>query len=810
MTHRHVGSRHPFVFAPWTAAGRDRLGDSADHHKHKHKHNHDHNAPVWAVWEPFRMGTVKNTQPAGPNTPALDRVKRSGFVATLDPALVSGHSVPNENTVQLILSHLNPDPGMKILVLGGGSGYLPAVLSRLVAKVVSVEIIPSLALLAKDRYQKLGYDNITVLVGDGNQGAMAEAPFDAIVVCSPSIWSKSFLFDQVRANGRLLCIETNSDGKDVLIEYQHNNLHKLERQELVSLPAAPSKEEILIELGLGTVDTIREAKKRALAKGTLIVDELRHITHVDETELYRSLSERYKLDIGNFEEMLRRAQPKLFERFPRAFLDNNRLIPLYVESNRMTVATTDTDASLKEICMMYPEFSGVEKILVTPTDFRRLWSTLSLCAKCNQNINLAADTVGLTEEELQDKSEPPFGAHLVSLFEALLLDAVSESASDIHVEQYGDNIRLRLRVDGDLHNLTYYALSPAEARGLVNVIKLRADLDIAERRRPQGGRSRLRVGESLFDLRVQIQPSLHGEHVVIRLLPQSSELIGIESLGLSPAIANHYRRLVDNPAGLVLVVGPTGSGKSTTLYAGLQVLAKDGRRKVITVEDPIEYSINDIQQTQVRPDIGFSFADAMRSFVRQDPDVILVGEIRDYETALEAIRASQTGHVVLSTLHSNDAVDALQRIFDLGIQPNSIASELLAIIAQRLAKRICQKCKHEIAPDPAILAELFPDGAPKNFRCFQGKGCDYCGNRGTKGRIGVIEYMQANNDIRDAISRKPPVGELRRLALDAGLVTMRDSALDHVILGNIPLSELPRILPAERMAPEARWQWGRG
>jgi len=571
-----------------------------------------------------------------------------------------------------------------------------------------------------------------------------------------------------------------------------------------------NKEEILIELGVATEDTIREAKKRAKEKGTWLIDELRQLAHLDDLELYRALSTRYEMPLGNVDLLLRKAQLKYFASFPKAFLEHNHIIPLYSVNKILTVATPDPDASVVEIISMYPDLIDIEKILVTPTDFRRLWSALSLCIEGKQDLAPLTPPVNALDKNLLDKSQTDFEAHLVSLFEALLLDAVAENASDIHIEQYGNNVRLRLRVDGELHDLTHYTISSSEVKGLINVVKLRSDLNIAERRLPQGGRSRLRVGNSVFDLRVQTQPSLHGEHVVIRLLPQSSTLIGIEGLGFAPAIANHYKRLLDNPAGLVLVVGPTGSGKSTTLYAGLQLLAKDVSRKVITVEDPIEYSINNIQQTQVRPDIGFSFSDAMRSFVRQDPDVILVGEIRDHETAMEAIRASQTGHVVLSTLHCNDAVDAMQRIFDLGIHANSIASELLAVIAQRLAKRICPKCKTEVKPDPKILAELFPDGAPKSFRCFKGTGCDHCGKRGTKGRVGVVEYMQANADIRDAISKHPPIGELRRLALDAGLITMRDSALDHVIQGNIPLSELPRILPAERMAPEARWQWGQG
>jgi type IV pilus assembly protein PilB len=332
-------------------------------------------------------------------------------------------------------------------------------------------------------------------------------------------------------------------------------------------------------------------------------------------------------------------------------------------------------------------------------------------------------------------------------------------------------------------------------------------MDIAEKRLPQGGRSQLRAGGKGYDLRIQVQPSLHGEAVVIRLLPQSGNIVAIEDLGMEAATAKHYRRLLDNPSGLVLVVGPTGSGKSTTLYAGLSELANDGRRKVITIEDPIEYSMDNIQQTRTRPEIGFNFADGMRSFVRQDPDVILVGEIRDIETAQEAIRASQTGHVVLSTLHANDAVDALQRIFDLEVHPNSIASELTGVIAQKLAKRICEHCRTEADIDEAITAELFPDGTPGNFRCFVGTGCESCSGRGTRGRVAVVEYMQVNAEIRSAIATREPIARLRAIALDSGLATMRDSALNHVIAGTIPLSEVRRVLPVERMAPEKRGGW---
>lgn len=361
-------------------------------------------------------------------------------------------------------------------------------------------------------------------------------------------------------------------------------------------------------------------------------------------------------------------------------------------------------------------------------------------------------------------------------------------------------VRVRLRVDGDLLDLDRIHVTPADLTGLVNVIKVQAHMDIAEHRIPQGGRIRRHAGGKAFDMRVQTQPSLHGENVVIRLLPQETKVLEIEDLGFSENVARGYRRLLDSPGGLVLVVGPTGSGKSTTLYAGLQYVAKDTTRKVITIEDPIEYAMTGVQQAQARADLGFTFANAMRAFVREDPDVILVGEIRDAETALEAIRASQTGHLVLSTLHCNDSIDAVQRLIDLGMHPNSVASELVAVFAQRLAKRICESCRVRVEPDPEIAAEVFPLGWPADLPVFKGRGCNRCHRRGTQGRIAVVEFMRLGPTIRKAISRRVAVDESRDIALESGSIAIRHSALDLVRAGAIPLSEVPGVLPAKRIA----------
>ena len=742
---------------------------------------------------------------------ALNSVFRHDFVAGADLApSITGHSIPRQETIHHLLG-LMPEiePDQVVMHVGGGSGYLTAVLSQLAHRVIYVDRNPVLADTARERFFRHGLHNIDVIEAAADKGVSTDEPCDW-VLCTTFLPNVKVLTANLREGGHLVCLEGRAGPVPSVAMYRRDG-SKLERcRTLGWVDFNRNSEQILIDLGLVNDSELDKARTEAASRNERVLDVLRRSLNLEEIDLYRSLAEQRGLVFTEADDVLNRLNADLFRRFSRTFLDLSRMIPVAEEDGSMTVVTDDPDVRTDQLERLTPKHRIV-CLLVTPTDFRRIWSALDLTVKgsrfvAEQNAGLQpAPDKGENGKDLLGKEiNKHISPYLVSVYEAILLDAVSEKASDIHIEQYEDRVRIRLRVDGDLHELPQYQLSAREIRGVINVIKLRAELNIAEHRLPQGGRSRLQLGDTTYDLRIQTQPSLHGENAIIRLLPQTGRAMTIAELGMSPVVGARYQRLLDNPAGLVLVVGPTGSGKSTTLYAGLQTLADDGRRKVITVEDPIEYSIDNIQQTRVRSEIGFSFADAMRAFVREDPDVILVGEIRDQETALEAIRASQTGHVVLSTLHCNDAVDSLQRLYDLGIHPNSIAGELLAVIAQRLAKRICTHCRKPATPDPVILSEVFPDGPPAGFTCYEGEGCDKCNGRGTQGRIAIVEYMEVDTDIRNAISSQPPIGELRWRALDAGLVTMRDSALDHVIEGIIPLSELPRILPRERMAPEIR------
>jgi type IV pilus assembly protein PilB len=684
---------------------------------------------------------------------AMRSLPRDHFIEMSDPSVVLGRSIPPTNAVSEILHHARVCPEHKVLQIGTGAGYVAALLSKLAAQVVTIEINPSISRFAQSRFNKLGLANLVLREQDGSEGAPDLGPYDRIMVSSPRIKNTQRLLEQLASGGLLIALEQGENNTHILTRYEVSELGATLRRELALVDFSKDTGMTLLDLGMVDQVMLSEARRLARRKKLPVIKVLRDKLNMEDATLYRRLAEENGMTFSPVDELLPRVQPQLMEVFSRSFLDSHHIIPLEISERNLLVATDDPDSSVEDILRMHP-YDRVVKVLVTPNDFKRLWTTveLSLQGDAKKLWGAVAESAEKDEEgDLLSREKTRIEAHLITLCDALLLDAISEGASDLHIEQYKERTRIRLRVDGDLHDINHYELSPLETRGLVNVIKIRGEMDIAEKRLPQGGRSQLTAGGIGYDLRIQIQPSLHGEAVVIRMLPQSGNIVAIE--------------------------------------------------------DPIEYSMEDIQQTWTRPEIGFSFADGMRSFVRLDPDVILVGEIRDTETALEAIRASQTGHVVLSTLHSNDAVDALQRIYDLNVHANSVASELMAVIAQKLAKRICPDCKTEATPDPAILEELFPEGTPDSFRCYQGKGCETCSGRGTKGRVAVVEYMQVNSEIRNAIALRVPVAELRSIALDSGLTTMRDSGLNHVLEGAIPITELPRILPADRMAPEKRGTW---
>ena len=382
---------------------------------------------------------------------------------------------------------------------------------------------------------------------------------------------------------------------------------------------------------------------------------------------------------------------------------------------------------------------------------------------------------GSTEDLLKRDAKDP----TVRFVDRVLIKAVSVGASDIHFEPYEDEVDVRLRMDGVLH--PYTKVSPSRYREIVSRIKIMANLNVAEKRIPQDGKIPLKVGGKDYDVRVSVVPTVYGERTVLRLLDRSRGLLTLEELGFSQEDLPKVERLINKPHGIVLVTGPTGAGKSTTLYAMLLKI-KNPKRNILTIEDPVEYQIKGIGQIQVNPKVGLTFASGLRSILRQDPDVIMVGEIRDAETAEIAVQAALTGHLVLSTLHTNDAPSAVTRLADMGVEPFLIASTLEGVISQRLVRKICPHCKVAYKPEKRILEKLGLDPSG-DYTFYKGKGCEHCLGTGYRGRIGIFEVLELNEELKKLITETQDSNRLRQEARKYGFKTMLEDGVQKILKG---------------------------
>jgi general secretion pathway protein E len=382
-------------------------------------------------------------------------------------------------------------------------------------------------------------------------------------------------------------------------------------------------------------------------------------------------------------------------------------------------------------------------------------------------------------------NEPP----IIKLVNLLFSIAVKDRASDIHIQPLERDLRVRYRIDGLLYD-TYTPPKRAQ-NAIVSRIKVMAGLDVAEKRLPQDGRIKVRASDKDIDVRVSIIPSAYGEQVVMRLLDRGGALISLDSVGMNPDLEKGIISLITRPQGVFLVTGPTGSGKTTTLYAVLQYI-NTPEKNILTVEDPVEYILDGIGQIQVNPKIQLDFARALRSFLRQDPDVIMVGEVRDEETARIAVQAALTGHLVFSTLHTNDSASALTRLIDMGIEPYLLTSSVTAILAQRLARRICPHCKEVYGPTE-FERQLLQDYAGAPHVVYKGKGCPECLNTGYLGRIGVFELLTMTSKIRQMVQGKASSEEIKAEAVKEGMVTLRQDGINRVLAGDTTVSEIVRV-----------------
>jgi len=393
------------------------------------------------------------------------------------------------------------------------------------------------------------------------------------------------------------------------------------------------------------------------------------------------------------------------------------------------------------------------------------------------------------EEEISDITAEIESGPIVKLVNMMIQDAVARNASDIHIEPYENDVRVRYRIDGVLHEI--FRKPKKFAPPMVARIKIMAKMKLEEKRKPQDGRIRVRMGDRMVDLRVATVPTVFGEKVAIRILDRTQIPLKLDLLGFEPESLEIFRKAIRNPNGIVLVTGPTGCGKTTTLYAALTEL-NSVEVNISTVEDPVEFTLMGINQVQVKEEVGMTFASGLRAFLRQDPDIIMVGEIRDFETAEIAIRASLTGHLVLSTVHTNTAAATITRLINMEIEPFLIASTLLVVSSQRLVRKICEKCKVPYNPEKSILYELSqnPDEVFKDVIFYKGTGCKNCHGTGYKGRIGLFEVLPVTKRIRELILEKAPTHVIEKAAVEEGMITLRESGIRKIKAGITTVEEI--------------------
>lgn len=504
--------------------------------------------------------------------------------------------------------------------------------------------------------------------------------------------------------------------------------------------------------------------------------------------------------IDNLERLLdRRVIPQLTtpEEITAALAKYYNLSEKTVESMLSTVSSASTLSTLSTMSNVSSMASSMSSMgsSVSGSDISLSSITMDSMA-FDQSVSVSKPTGGVVVDDDEDSDSP-----VVRYINHLILEAFRLRASDIHVEPGKFDVKVRYRIDGILHLMP---TPPKRAQpSIISRLKIMSGMDISEKRIPQDGRIKIALGGKMVDLRVSALPSVHGESVVMRILDKSGLLLGMGQLGFSPEDQRRWEELLGQATGVVLVTGPTGSGKTTTLYASLHQLNQTDA-KLVTVEDPVEYQLRGINQVQVNHDIGWNFSRALRAIFRQDPDIVMVGEIRDQETAEIAIKAALTGHLVFSTLHTNDAPAAIIRLVDIGIRPFLVASGIRAVLGQRLVRTICTSCKEIHKPTDMEKERLAMKIDWSKVEVFHGRGCDNCNHTGYSGRVGVYELMLMNDELRQMIMHGSPVGPLRRKARLEGMTTMREDGWKKVLNGITTIEEVNRVTavdePLERPA----------
>ena len=561
--------------------------------------------------------------------------------------------------------------------------------------------------------------------------------------------------------------------------------------------------EMLVAAGKVSSDQLEQALELQQKEGGRLGTHLVKLGFLEDDELVEFLSQRYGVPAINLAEV--EIDETIIKIIPPDVSRKYTILPVSKAGARLTIAMVDPTNVFAMDDIKFMTGYNVEPVVASEAALREAidkyyGSTHSIeLKKVMEDITDTDDTdievldedddIDLAELELQSEEAP-----VVRLVNIILTDAIKRGASDIHIEPYEKEYRVRYRIDGILYEMMRPPIKLREA--ITSRVKIMAKLDIAEKRLPQDGRIKIKtkLGNKYKDLdyRVSVLPAIFGEKIVLRLLDKDNLMLDMTKLGFEAESLRRFEQAIFRPYGMVLVTGPTGSGKTNTLYSALQRI-NTPEVNIMTAEDPVEFNLTGINQVQMKEQIGLNFATTLRSFLRQDPDIVLVGEIRDFETAEVAIKAAMTGHLVLSTLHTNDAPSSINRLMNMGIEPFLVASSVHMIVAQRLVRRICSSCKEPFeVPNQALTNLGFEKDEIKSLQLFRGRGCDLCSGTGYKGRVGLYEVMDIDEQVRDLILTGASAYELREKAHEAGMISLRMSGLQKIRDGVTTLDEVVR------------------
>ena len=559
--------------------------------------------------------------------------------------------------------------------------------------------------------------------------------------------------------------------------------------------------ELLVKENLLTTEQLRKAREEAKSKGQRLGAQITKLGFLQENQLSEFVAKQYGVPDINLDEF--DIDPAVIQLIPEEVAQKHTVIPVNRAGSTLILATADPSNIFAIDDIKFLTGYNVEVVVAAEEQIKRAIDRYYDKANAlddimgdfdDSDMEVVTDGDDVDVSALAKESED---APVVKLVNLILTDAVKRVASDIHIEPYEKEFRVRYRIDGVLYEVMKPPLKLKNA--ITSRIKIMSELDIAERRLPQDGRIKLKLGRGKeMDYRVSVLPTLFGEKTVMRLLDKSNLQLDMTKLGFEEKQLETFKHAIHQPFGMVLVTGPTGSGKTTTLYSALSELNKISEN-ISTAEDPVEFNLMGINQVQMHDDIGLNFAAALRSFLRQDPDIIMVGEIRDFETAEIAVKAALTGHMVLSTLHTNDAPSTINRLLNMGIEPFLVASSVNAIVAQRLARRVCGECKEQEADvtREAMAAAGLSEDEVKATKPMRGRGCNNCSNTGYRGRVALYEVMRVGEELKEFILNGASATEIKREAIRLGMATLRRSALNKFKEGVTTLSEVHRVSAAD-------------